>query len=114
MKGLIGTGGRILGYLQNVDEKLLRNYLQPPVVEIVDIDRVPDTDSEYWDGGRLAGRKDYQLNSLPLPCTVYIEGHEYRCHEQPEFVFDAPGTYQIFVDAGPQHLEKVFEYDYQP
>lgn len=71
--------------------------------------------SEYWvSSGRAIPREDYALDVLPLPCTVWIEGQEYRCHEQPEFVFDAPGTYEIRVDAGPQYLEKVFQYDHQP
>jgi len=70
---------------------------------------------EYWvSGGQAVKRKDFSLEALPLPCTIWIEGQEYRCHEQPEFVFDAPGTYEIYVDAGPQYLEKVFRYDYQP
>jgi hypothetical protein len=114
MKCLVGREGEIIGYLQNVDPALLDNYLQPPVASIVDVDRVPDVDSEFWDGQQLAPRKDFSLDALPLPCTVWIEDQEYRCHEQPEFVFDAPGTYEIHVDAGPQYLEKVFQYDYQP
>ena len=77
-------------------------------------DAPSDVSCFYWDGRQLAPRRDYALDALPLPCTVWIEGQEYRCHEQPEFVFDAPGTYEIRVDAGPQYLEKVFQYDYQP
>jgi len=65
------------------------------------------------DTGEVKMKGDFTLGTIPLPSVVTIEGQEYRCHEQPEFVFDAPGTYEIKVDAGPQYLEKVFQYDYQ-
>lgn len=59
-------------------------------------------------------RKDYELEELPLPCTLTIEGIEYECTEQPVLEFNYPGTYEIHVNAGAQYLEKTFTYDYQP
>lgn len=60
-----------------------------------------------------APRIDYTVDSLPLPCSIYIEGVEYPVTEQPVFEFDAPGVYVIGVDAGAAYLEKVFAIDYQ-
>lgn len=62
----------------------------------------------------LKKREDYELTSLPLPCTIRIEGQEYPCTEQPVFKFDAPGKYIICVDPGPRYLKKEFTLDYQP
>ncbi|WMC09498.1 hypothetical protein PU634_10260 [Oceanimonas pelagia] len=75
------------------------------------------TDAEYWvehATGTIHSKGDYPLEQLPLPCTVTIEGVNYHCTEQPVFEFDAPGTYIIKVNAGPQFLKKEFEFDYQP
>ena len=56
-------------------------------------------------------KQDYHIGSLPLPCSVMIEGQTYRVTEQPEFEFDTPGTYIInVVPESPQYLEKEFEY----
>lgn len=57
---------------------------------------------------------DYSLAKLPLPCTVRIEGVEYKCTTQPIFEFDVPGEYRIEVDAGPRFLKKEFTYAYPP
>lgn len=70
----------------------------------------------YVDVARLkvTPKQDYPLDKLPLPCTVTIEGQQYRCTEQPEFEFDVPGTYRIEVDAGARFLVKEFVYAYPP
>lgn len=78
--------------------------------------RVSDlvTDATHWvDQGTLKERQDYTLTTLPLPCTITIEGVAYEVTEQPTFEFDLPGTYIIEVDAGPKYLKKEFEIDYQ-
>lgn len=62
----------------------------------------------------ITPKGDYTLESLPLPCTVTIEGVEYAVTEQPTFSFNYPGTYIISVDAGVRYLQKEFEIDYQP
>jgi hypothetical protein len=59
-------------------------------------------------------KQDFTLESLPLPCTVTIEGVEYPVTEQPTFEFSAPGIYLVQVDAGPAYLKKEFSLDYQP
>lgn len=59
-------------------------------------------------------KRDFSLSALPLPCTLTIEGQQYRCATQPELMFDIPGTYRIAVDAGPQFKQKVFDYAYPP
>ncbi len=53
-------------------------------------------------------RQDYSLDTLPLPCTLTIEGVQYPCEQQPELSFEQPGSYQISVDAGPAWLDKTF------
>lgn len=73
-------------------------------------------DDTHWVDG-LVGirlRDDYTLESLPIPCTITVEGVVYECNEQPTFVFDAPGIYTISVDAGPAYYLRDFTYDYQP
>lgn len=67
-----------------------------------------------FDSFSCKDKQDFELNNLPLPCTVTIEGVSYEVTEQPTFQFDVPGVYQIHVDAGPQYYKKVFDYDYQP
>lgn len=65
--------------------------------------------------GTLVPKADYTLGTLPLPCTLTIEGVRYEnVTTQPTFEFDAPGAYIIQVDAGPQYLKKEFTLDYQP
>lgn len=61
--------------------------------------------------GTLHKKADYTLDSLPLPCTITIEGEVYEVNKQPTFDFDAPGTYTIEVDAGPKFLRKEFTID---
>lgn len=56
-------------------------------------------------------KQDYTLEALPLPCTVEIEGVRYPVEGQPDFEFDAPGRYEIEVDAGPAYLRKTFYVD---
>lgn len=63
---------------------------------------------------RTRSKGDYPLAKLPLPCTVRIEGAEYKCTTQPVFEFDVPGEYRIEVDAGPRFLKKEFTYAYPP
>lgn len=58
-------------------------------------------------------KSDYTLDTLPLPCTLTIEGVDYYCTEQPTFEFNYPGVYKIKVDAGAAFLKKEFEIDYQ-
>ena len=53
---------------------------------------------------------DYTLDSLPLPCTLTIEGIEYACTEQPTFSFAQAGDYRIYVDAGPAYYKREFIY----
>lgn len=59
-------------------------------------------------------KRGFSLSGLPLPCTVRIEGAEYKCTTQPVFEFDVPGEYRIEVDAGPRFLKKEFTYAYPP
>ncbi|MBM7455166.1 hypothetical protein HNR62_001026 [Oceanisphaera litoralis] len=67
-------------------------------------------DQTHWidDEAMVQPKGDYKLEALPLPCAISIEDVTYPCTEQPEFEFDAPGTYLIQVDAGPQYLRKEF------
>lgn len=74
---------------------------------------VPDG-TQFVEAGALRRCQDYSLAKLPLPCTVRIEGVEYKCTTQPVFEFDVPGEYQIKVDAGPRFLKKEFTYAYPP
>jgi hypothetical protein len=53
-------------------------------------------------------RTDYTIDTLPIPCTAYIEDIEYSITSSPTFEFDAPGDYEIEIDAGPSYLRKVF------
>ncbi|GAA3704449.1 hypothetical protein GCM10022421_09070 [Oceanisphaera sediminis] len=73
-------------------------------------------DDTHWidDAATPQPKADYTLEALPIPCTVTIEGVEYHCTEQPEFEFDAPGTYVILVDAGPRYLRKEFNIENTP
>lgn len=63
--------------------------------------------------GAVKEKGDYSLSHLPVPCDVWIDGVRYHCTEQPEFEFDAPGEYVIYVNAGPRFLEKEFRYAHQ-
>ena len=58
-------------------------------------------------------KQDYELDTLPIPCIITIEGVQYEAYEQPFFEFDAPGIYEINVDAGVKYLKKDFKVDYQ-
>lgn len=73
-----------------------------------------DPQLQYVHDGALAPRADYPLSHLPVPCDVWIDGVRYHCTEQPEFEFDVPGEYVIYVNAGPRFLEKEFRYAHQP
>lgn len=73
-----------------------------------------DPRTQYIEDGRIVQRRDYKLDRLPIPCDVWIDGVRYHCTEQPEFEFDVPGEYIVYVDAGPAYLEKEFTYAYQP
>lgn len=53
-------------------------------------------------------RADYTISTIPVPCTAYIEEIEYTITSSPTFEFDAPGDYEITIDAGPSYLRKVF------
>lgn len=89
------------------------SYNLRPGEAAIECDWVPDG-TRYVANGQLRQCGDYQLDALPLPCTVRIEGVEYECRSQPMFEFDVPGEYQIEVDAGPRFLRKEFTYAYPP
>lgn len=80
----------------------------------VDTDVQNDTHYVITETDEIALKGDYQLSGLPVPCAITIEGAEYHCTEQPEFEFDAPGTYIITVDAGPRYLKKEFVIENTP
>lgn len=67
----------------------------------------------FYENGSIHPFIDYSLESLPVPCTVVIEGIAYMVTEQATFEFNYPGTYQLCVDPGPRYLKKVFTIDYQ-
>lgn len=87
-------------------------HLVCPDEEGIAVVPVPDwvTDDLYYIEEEEPHKKGdiSSLQELPLPCTVLIEGVTYYCTEQPDFEFDAPGTYHVFVDAGPHYLRKEF------
>ena len=79
--------------------------------EYIEIKSIIDTEEYYVSGSKLLLKKDYSLETLPLPCIIEIEDQTYEVTEQPEFEFDIPGTYTIRVmPDSPQYLEKEFEY----
>jgi len=56
---------------------------------------------------------DYDLSSLPMPCSINIEGADYDITEIPTFTFDAPGIYDLYVSpADAQFKDKVLQIDY--
>jgi hypothetical protein len=80
----------------------------------VEVEADVNSNHFYVLDGIVTPRQNYELDALPLPCTLYIEGVYYQVTEQPEFEFDAPGSYRIEVDAGAAYLKKEFDFDYQP
>ncbi|MBM7454454.1 hypothetical protein HNR62_000283 [Oceanisphaera litoralis] len=90
--------------LQCADDS--ESVLQGEAFDITD--RVDELRYVNLDTLELEIRQDYELDALPLPCTVTIEGVDYRCDEQPEIEFDVPGRYTVMVDAGPRYLKKEF------
>ena len=64
-------------------------------------------------GEILAPCVDYDMFSIPLPCTISIEGVVYSVTEPPTFTFDAPGSYDLFVKpADAQYRDKVLTIEY--
>jgi hypothetical protein len=110
--------------IYNADGYILREYNGPETHVDIQVGKGElllkhvsgNSSTDYVDLDSLVikPKKDYDIDALPLPCNISIEGEIYHCTEQPEFEFDAPGMYTIEVDAGPQYLRKTFHVDYQP
>ncbi len=67
---------------------------------------------QYVLDGELMDKQDYTIKTLPMPCTITIEGSEYHLTEQPTFNFDEVGVYDIAVDAGVGFLKKTFQVEH--
>lgn len=66
----------------------------------------------YLENNELIPCLDYDLNTIPVPCDILIDGQQFRAEEVVEFEFDAPGLYQIQIKPDDiRYLIKVFEYE---
>ena len=97
--------------------EILRGIICPDIQEqlqegegFIETDTIVDDRLFYINSGSILPKQDYELDCLPLPCTITIEGVSYHITEQPTFEFDVEGEYIIEVDAGVEYLKKEFEY----
>ena len=69
-----------------------------------------DDSTQYVDlkSGFIMDKQDFDVNSIPAPCLVTIEGVVYTCETSPVISFADPGSYKVYVDAGPNFLTKEF------
>lgn len=85
------------------------------------VEGVGDTLTHYVREGQVIDRPanpaqlaGATLTSLPNPCSVWINGVEYACHDDTaDLAFDQVGKYQIKVVAFP-FLDAEFAYENQP
>ncbi len=56
-------------------------------------------DGHYYDflDAEFKPRNAYDLDTLPLPCTLEIEGKSYYCTEPPTINYPLPGEYVVRV-----------------
>lgn len=74
------------------------------------VEEMVDSEENYVDvtSKKVTPKFDFNLEALPLPCVVEIEGTAYPCTSQPVISFDSPGRYNLKVYAGVRYLEKEF------
>lgn len=67
----------------------------------------------YVQGGNVIQCLDYNIDDIPTPCDLYIEGIKYRCDTGPvELNFVVPGRYLVSViPDNIIYMEKDFVYD---
>ena len=68
----------------------------------------PSTPHYINNGGEVTPCESFTIDSIPLPCVITIEGVKYEVTTEPTFEFDAPGTYEIHVDAGAKYIKETF------
>lgn len=108
--------GRILQYGSCPAKDLALQAVEPEKLKVFPNKFLVPEEQYYIDENNLHTIcEDYDLESLPLPCEMTIEGVVYEVATPPILSFDAPGDYQLYITpANPKYRQKVIDYAYSP